>query len=127
MIRGGSSYHIVSDLLGSPRLVVDAAGTVVKRLDYDSFGNVILDSNAAFDLPFGFAGGMTDPAHPLVRFGARDYLPAVGRWTAQGPGPVCRRRAPVRLRGQDPVNRADPFGTQTVNSAGPQDCLCHGP
>ncbi len=25
MIRGGSSYHIVSDLLGSPRLVVDAS------------------------------------------------------------------------------------------------------
>jgi hypothetical protein len=34
---------------GSVRLVVDAAtGTIVQRLDYDSFGNVFLDTAPGF-------------------------------------------------------------------------------
>ena len=82
-------YRVMSDLRGSPRLVVDAGGTVVKQLDSDNFGNVILDSNAAFDL-LGFAGGR-EPAHPLIRFGGattcRDR--ALDR---RGPGPVSAAR-----------------------------------
>src|SRR5262249_28071966 len=40
LIKGGATYRIVADHLGSPRLVVDAAtGAVAQRLDYDSFGN----------------------------------------------------------------------------------------
>ena len=129
LIRGGSSYHIVSDLLGSPRLVVDASGAVVKRLDYDSFGNVILDTNAAFDLPFGFAGGMTDPAHPLVRFGARDYLPATGRWTAKDPVLFAGGAHLYAYVGNDPVNDSDPEGLQTVDVScqcnSKNECVCH--
>ncbi len=85
MIRGGNTYHIISDHLSSPRLVVDNTGTVIKQLDYDSYGNVINDTNPGFDLVFGFAGGMSDPSHELIRFGARDYQPSTGRWTAKDP------------------------------------------
>ena len=87
---------------------------MVKRLDYDSFGNVILDSNPGFDLPFGFAGGMTDPAHPLVRFGARDYLPAVGRWTAKDPVLFAGGSHLYAYVGNDPVNRRDPAGLEAI-------------
>ena len=42
MIKGGVTYRIITDHLGSPRLVVDAAtGTVVQRMDYDEFGRVL--------------------------------------------------------------------------------------
>jgi YD repeat-containing protein len=59
MIKNGTTYRIVSDHLGSPRLVVDVAtGSVVQRMDYDEFGNVTLDTNPGFQ-PFGFAGGDT--------------------------------------------------------------------
>jgi YD repeat-containing protein len=39
MDKGGRTYRILSDHLGSPRLVIDIAdGTVIQRLDYDVFG-----------------------------------------------------------------------------------------
>ncbi len=43
MIKGGATYRILTDHLGTPRLVVDTAtGIIVQRMDYDEFGRVIL-------------------------------------------------------------------------------------
>lgn len=78
-------YRIITDHLGSPRLVVNAeSGTVAQKMDYDEFGVVLEDTNPGFQ-PFGFAGGLYDPHTRLTRFGARDYDAAVGRWTAKDP------------------------------------------
>ena len=52
------TYRILSDHLGSPRLVVDVeTGEKVQRIDYDEWGNVLRDTNPGFQ-PFGFAGGI---------------------------------------------------------------------
>lgn len=93
MIRDGKTYRIVADHLGSPRLVIDTStGVVVQQMDYNTFGKVITDTNQGFQ-PFGFAGGLYDPDTGLVRFGARDYDPETGRWTAKDP---------IRFAGGDP-------------------------
>jgi RHS repeat-associated protein len=85
MVKEGVSYRILSDHLGSPRLVVNSAtGEVVQRMDFNEFGNVIQDTNPGFQ-PFGFAGGIYDLHTGLVRFGARDYDAVTGRWTAKDP------------------------------------------
>jgi RHS repeat-associated protein len=85
MIKGGVTYRIITDHLGSTRLMVDVAtGTVAQQLDYDEFGNVLTDTNPGFQ-PFGFAGGLYDSDTGLVRFGARDYDAETGRWTAKDP------------------------------------------
>ena len=81
MRKNGNSYRIIADHLGSVRLVVDGAdGSVVQRMDYDAWGNVLVDTNPGFQ-PFGYAGGIYDRDLKLVRFGARDYDPEGGRWT----------------------------------------------
>jgi len=85
MTSGGSTYYLTYDQVGSLRVVADASGNVVKRVDYDSFGNIIVDTNPSFEVPFGFAGGLHDRDTGLVRFGYRDYDPDVGRWTAKDP------------------------------------------
>jgi RHS repeat-associated protein len=85
LVKGGATYRIITDHLGSPRLVVNTAtGQVAQRLDYDDWGRVVLDTNPGFQ-PFGFAGGLYDRDTGLVRFGARDYDPETGRWTAKDP------------------------------------------
>jgi RHS repeat-associated protein len=85
VIRGGATYRIVSDQLGSPRLVIDVAtGAVAQRLRHDEFGNVLEDTAPGF-IPLGFAGGLYDSQTGLLRFGARDYDPHTGRWTSKDP------------------------------------------
>jgi RHS repeat-associated protein len=85
MVKGGAAYRLLTDHLGSVRLVVDTAtGTIAQRLDYDEFGQITEDTNPGFQ-PFGFAGGLYDPDTKLTRFGARDYDAFTGRWTAKDP------------------------------------------
>jgi len=85
MDKGGQTYRLLTDHLGSVRLVVNAnTGEVVQRMAYDEWGQVLSDSNPGFQ-PFGFAGGLYDPDTRLVRFGARDYDAEAGRWTAKDP------------------------------------------
>jgi len=111
MTKGGVTYRLLSDHLGSPRLVVDiATGAVAQQMDYDEFGNAVLDTNPGFQ-PFGFAGGLDDLHTGLLRFGARDYDPITGRWTAKDPTQFLGRDS--NLYGyvlSDPVNRLDPSG-----------------
>ncbi|WP_438035955.1 DNRLRE domain-containing protein [Sorangium sp. So ce204] len=111
MLKGGVTYRILTDHVGNPRLVVNSAtGAVAQRMDFDEFGRVLLDTNPGFT-PFGFAGGLYDPETKLVRFGARDYDPEVGRWTSKDPILFAGRSSNLYVYvGNDPVNRADPTG-----------------
>jgi YD repeat-containing protein len=53
-------FRIVSDHLGSPRVIVDTSnGNVVETINYDEYGNP-QDSLTAPLTPFGFAGGLYD-------------------------------------------------------------------
>ena len=68
----GGVYRLVTDHLGSVRLVVDAStGAIDQHMDYDVWGNVAVESlSSGFErVPFGFAGGLYDPLTGLVRFG----------------------------------------------------------
>ena len=117
---GTGSYRILSDHVGSPRLVVNTAdGTVVERTDFDEWGNVTAD-NAPGTTPFGFAGGLYEASTGLVRFGARDYEAASGRWTSKDP---------IRFNGGQPNIYVyigdDPINTVDANGEGPfGDLLC---
>jgi RHS repeat-associated protein len=111
MNRGGSTYRIISNELGSPRLVIDVAdGSVVQQIDYDEYGRVTADTNPGFQ-PFGFAGGLYDSDTGLVQFGARDYDPETGRWIRQDPDLFSSGSTNLYLYAlADPVNLIDPDG-----------------
>ncbi len=111
--QGGSKYYITSDHLGSPRTISDDSGNVLKAIEYDSFGNVISDTNPALEIPFGFAGGLHDKDTNLIRFGYRDFDPKTGRWTARDP--IGFAGGDTNLYGyvaSDPVNFVDPNGLE---------------
>jgi RHS repeat-associated protein len=118
MFRAGKTYRILTDQIGSPRLVVNVADanepppfTAV----YTAFGESTINGIADF-LPFGFAGGMFDIDTGLVRFGARDYDPVVGRWTTKDPTLFGGKQANLYVYvGNDPVNKSDPGGLWYVD------------
>lgn len=119
MENGGTTYYLTYDQVGSLRIVVDASGNVIKRIDYDSFGNIISDTNPGFDIPFGFAGGLHDRDTGLVRFGLRDYDPEVGRWTAKDP--IGFGGGDIDLYGyvqNNPTNWIDPRGLDATGWKG---------
>ena len=69
------------------------------------------DTNPGFQ-PFAYAGGLYDTDTGLVRFGARDYDPQTGRWTAKDP--IDFAGGDTNLYGYvhgDPINLIDPEGT----------------
>ncbi len=117
--RGGQTYRVISDHLGSVRVVVDAAsGGIAQRIDYDAFGIVLADTDAGWQ-PFGYAGGIYDSDDPtasspgtgLVRFGARDYDAGAGRWTAKDPiGFGAAEANQYAYVSSNPVNVIDPEG-----------------
>ena len=117
MVEGGVTYRLITDQLGSPRLVVNAAtGAVAQRIDYDEFGQVLSDSNPGFQ-PFGFAGGLYDRNTKLVRFGARDYDAETGRWTAKDPIGFGGGDGDLYgYVGGEPISRTDPLGLMCNNT-----------
>jgi len=105
---------VVSDHLGSPRLIVDIAdGSIAQQIDYDSFGNILSDTNPNFQ-PFTFAGGLNDNDTALIRFGARDYDPTIGRWTSKDPIGLAAGTNVFIYVNNDPVNFVDLIGKNPI-------------
>ncbi len=111
MFRNGITFRIISDHLGSVRLVVNtASGAVVQRMDYDAFGNIHTDTNTGFQ-PLGFAGGIYDEHTELTRFMKRDYDPETGRWTAKDPIGFEGGQTDLYVYvDNDPISSTDPTG-----------------
>jgi len=114
LVKNGAEYRLITDQLGSVRLVVNAAdGSLAQRLDYDEFGRVLNDSNPGFQ-PFGYAGGLYDPDTGLVRFGARDYDADAGRWMSKDPIGFEGGNNWYAYCGNEPINQIDPHGHDNI-------------
>ena len=111
-----TKYYLHYDQVGSLRAVSDTSGNIVKEVVYDTFGNIVSDSDEEFYVPFGFAGGLYDPDTKLTRFGYRDYDSFTGKWTAKDP--IGFEGGDSNLYGYvlgDPVNFVDPEGLLEKN------------
>ena len=99
------------DQVGTPKLFTQPSGQRVKQIDYDSFGVVQYDTYPELFIPIGFAGGLVDRDTGLVRFGFRDYMPELGRFTCPDPlGDTGGDHDLYDYCVDDPVNMVDPEG-----------------
>ena len=83
-------------------MAMSASGNVIKRIDHDSFENIMNDTDASLEIFFGFAGGLYDRDTGCIGFGFRHYDPNGGRWTAKDPLGF--------LRGYDQVGDGETHG-----------------
>jgi RHS repeat-associated protein len=121
MIKGTSTFRIVADPLGNPRLIVDIAnGEIAQRIDFDEWGSLASDPSVGFQ-PFGFSGGLYDTDTGLVQFGARQYESAAARFTQpepalQDPSTVAQYASlgtplnPYAYAASNPIQHSDPSG-----------------
>ncbi|WP_374029434.1 RHS repeat-associated core domain-containing protein [Bdellovibrio bacteriovorus] len=111
MVRYGKVYKILSTPQGSVKAIYDLQGNLTQEFEYDEYG-AILNAKNPFFQPLTFNSGLYDYDTKLVRFGARDYDPEVGRWTSKDP--ILFAGGDTNLYGytfNDPINFIDPRGT----------------
>jgi len=104
-------YYLHYDQVGTLKAVSNANQRIIKKITYDTYGNIRNETNEAFKIPFGFAGGLYDSDTKLTRFGYRDYDATTGKWTAKDP--IDFGGGDSNLYGyvlQDPVNFTDASG-----------------
>lgn len=85
---GDETYYLGLDPFGTPLVVLNGVGSVVRQLTYDPLGDCLADTapadTSAGLLVFGYRGGIVDWTTRLVMFdaGRRVYDPLIGRWLA---------------------------------------------
>ncbi len=109
-------YRIITDQIGSVRMVVRKTdGVVMQMMEHDEFGRVLQDTNPGYT-PFGFAGGVYDSDTGLVLFQARSYDAETGRWVSKDPILFAGGIGLYGYVSNDPVNWTDPSGLDPGDS-----------
>jgi RHS repeat-associated protein len=118
-----TTCFLVSDFLGSTRLVTDASGNPVARHDYLPFGEEITNAagrgsqwGSTTDEDAKFTGQIRDQESGLDYFNARYFGAALGRFTSPDPGNAgADPRDPQTWNGyayvrSNPLSNVDPTG-----------------
>ena len=80
--QDGTFFYVALDPIGSPILVYNAVGSVVKQMNYDPLGKQITDTSPDFFFVLGYRCGVVDHITQLIHLEGRMYDPETGRWTS---------------------------------------------
>jgi RHS repeat-associated protein len=101
----------LDDHLGSVRDLIDSSGAVVNHLTYDSFGNLLSQSDPTRSIGYGFTGRALDAETGLQYNRARYYDGNTGRFLSEDPSGFASGSFNLYAYvGNDPVDLIDPFG-----------------
>ena len=109
---GGTTAWYLPDKSGSVRDIVSSSGSLLDHIVYDSFGNILTETNASNGDRFKFAGmeydSVTGLTHGRARYYAFDYRAV---YVSRPRGLPCRGHQPVSLRGEPSnLHWTDPSG-----------------
>ncbi|ELS03519.1 RHS repeat-associated core domain protein [Xenococcus sp. PCC 7305] len=109
LVKDGEVYTVLKDHLGSTRVVVDEAGTVITAFDYLPFGDLM---GTAYGNPeiisYRYTGQEFDAELGLYNYRARIYDHRLGRFYAIDP--KAQFASPYLYAGNNPINMVDPDG-----------------
>jgi len=105
LLRDGELYYYLTDHLGSVRQLIDTAGNIKNSYDYEAYGSVHPEVEAAPN-PAGFTGVILDRESSLLDYRWRKYSPTTGRFLQ-----LDRERAGYAYCSNNPLRTRDPYGT----------------
>ncbi len=110
-VSGTAVRHYTYDANGNVSQLVDEAGAIVARYEYDPFGNEIrAEGDDAQNNPFRFSTKYLDAETGLYYYGFRYYVPEIGRWISRDP---IEERGGINIFSQsdnNPINYFDMLG-----------------
>ncbi|OWR52466.1 putative odd Oz protein [Danaus plexippus plexippus] len=104
-------FYVATDHNGSPLVVFDVNGEIIKEIKRSPFGKIVKDTNPGFYLPVDFQSGIFDYNTNLIYLENRLYDPVVGQWmTPSWEHLATKLSLPTdifiyRFRNNDPINR----------------------
>jgi RHS repeat-associated protein len=118
--QNGAVSHFLDDGLGSVRMLLDAAGNIVKQLRYDGYGLTKAESGLAIN-HYTYRSYRSDPVLGHFYLLARFYDPAMARFTREDPF-LGLQRDPISLHRYvyarlDPLSHTDPSGNFPTSSS----------
>ncbi len=109
----GTTAWYLTDKLDSVRDIVSSSGTELDHIVYDSFGNIVTETNASDGDRFKFAGMEYDSTTGRYYDRARGYDPTTGRFMGQDPDGFAAGSLNLsEYVGNDPTDLFDPTGLQ---------------
>ncbi|CAK1578856.1 unnamed protein product [Parnassius mnemosyne] len=116
-------FYVATDHNGSPLVVFDVNGEIVKEIKRSPFGKIVKDTNPGFYVPVDFHGGILDYNTNLVYLESRLYDPVVGQWmTPSWEHLATKLSLPTdifiyRFKNNDPINKNQnvPFMTNLAS------------
>ena len=106
---GGTTAWYLPDKLGSVRDIVSTSGTELDHVVYDSFGNIVTETDAANGDRFKFAGMEYDSATGGIMSGAGDFDPLNGDFSSSRSRLVGTGQVNLYVYVADnPLNGVDP-------------------
>lgn len=103
-------WYVAGDEVGTPLVVFNVHGSVVKMTERTPFGMVVHDTDPSLYIGIDFHGGILNPHTGLIHFGSRVYDPVIAQWLTPGwEHLVSSLQKPqdifvYRFRSNDPVN-----------------------
>lgn len=105
--------------LGSVMMETDENGTIVSYEEYHPYGtSAYRSSKSGFNLSlkrYRFSGKEKDDETGFYYFGARYYVPWLGRWTSADPAGFAAGFNLYKYCSNNPIMYCDPNGTQDVH------------
>ncbi len=112
-IENGQYYSYITDHLGNNRVVANASGTAIQKTHYYPFGMAFADGTGQEKQPYKYNGKEfdTQAGLNLYDYHARQYEPAIGRFTSIDPhAENYYAWSPYAYCANNPIKFIDPTG-----------------
>ena len=111
----GGVRWLLTDHLGTTRDIVGHAGALLNHIKYDSFGNIVSQSNAADSTRYLFTGReyeaeLASDSGGFYYYRARFYDPSIGKFIQRDPLGFADGTNYYEYVGSNPIGFTDPTG-----------------